>query len=58
MQSAATDVTAGKYATQDLAVQDIKQRMYTAALDDHAASTQPLNQAAGPMGPPGPATQP
>ena len=41
MQAAATDVSSGKYATQALAVEDIKKRMLTAALDDHAASTQP-----------------
>jgi len=40
MRQAASDVSAGKYATKDEAIQDVKQRMYTAALADHVASTQ------------------
>lgn len=46
MRGAITDVNAGKFATQDAAVADIKQRMITTALADHQAhaATQPTTQ--------------
>jgi hypothetical protein len=47
MNSAASDVAAGKYATQESAVEDIKKRMMTAAVDDHAAAKQATGQATG-----------
>jgi hypothetical protein len=43
MLAAADDVKAGKYADMDKAVEDIKQRIFTASVDDHAA-TQPATQ--------------
>jgi hypothetical protein len=41
MRSAAVDVNAGKYASQADALQDIKEKMFNAAIADHAAATQP-----------------
>ena len=40
MRQGADDVLAGKYKSAGDAEQDVKQRMFTAALDDHAAATQ------------------
>jgi hypothetical protein len=44
MHTAAIDVSAGKYASQDLAIADIKQKMFDAALADHSAATKPAAQ--------------
>jgi hypothetical protein len=44
MRQAAIDVAAGKYASQSDAVEDIKRRIYTAALADHVAATQAATQ--------------
>src|ERR1700722_10198227 len=41
MRQAAADVAGGRYSSKDEAIQDVKQRMYTAALADHVESTQP-----------------
>jgi predicted NUDIX family NTP pyrophosphohydrolase len=48
MRQAAGDVAAGKYSTFDQAVQDIKQRMFTAALEDHDASKTATAPVTGP----------
>jgi|GEM_PF-5311549 len=42
MRQGTDDVLAGKYKTAGDAAQDVKQKMFTAALDDHAVSTQPV----------------
>ncbi|HUB26265.1 MAG TPA: hypothetical protein VL992_12620 [Tepidisphaeraceae bacterium] len=44
MRQAAVDVKSGKYATQADAVEDVKRRIYTAALADHIAATQAATQ--------------
>jgi hypothetical protein len=44
MREAAKDVAAGKYSTKEEAADEVKQRIFTAALADHTAATQATTQ--------------
>jgi hypothetical protein len=44
MRAATADVTAGKYASASEAIADVKQKIFNAAIADHAAATQAATQ--------------